>query len=137
LSKQIGEVIAGATSRRWQTSVVSLRFPFIGTGQRLRDHLRPIHADPGVDRAGLWGWLDMRDAARAVLAALTAPLDGHHIVNVAAPDTTALVPTRELLSRYHPSTRVERELGEFESVFAGEKSRSLLGFRPLYGWRSR
>jgi nucleoside-diphosphate-sugar epimerase len=136
LSKQIGEVIAAATSRRWHTSVISLRFPFIGSGERLQTHLRHIHADHGVDRGGLWAWLDMRDAARAVLAALTVPLSGHHIVNVAAPDTTALIPTAELLRRYHPGARVEKDLGEFESLFARSRSRELLGFEPMYEWRS-
>jgi nucleoside-diphosphate-sugar epimerase len=137
LSKQIGEITATATSRRWRTSVASLRFPFIGTGDRLRAHLRQIHADHGVDRGGLWAWLDMRDAARAVLCALTAPLQGHHVVNVVAPDTTALVPTRELLREYHPRARVDRELGEFASLYSGERSRELLGFEPVYGWRSQ
>jgi nucleoside-diphosphate-sugar epimerase len=136
LSKQIGEITATAVSRRWRTSVVSLRFPFIGTGERLRGHLSRIHADHGVDRGGLWAWLDMRDAARAIACALTAPLEGHHIVNVAAPDTTALVPTRQLLREYHPRARVERELGEFESLYSGTRSRELLGFEPMYGWRS-
>jgi nucleoside-diphosphate-sugar epimerase len=136
LSKQIGELVATAASRRWRTSVVSLRFPFIGTGERLRRHLDRIHEDHGVDRGGLWAWLDMRDAARAVVAALTAPLEGHHVVNVTAPDTTALVPTGELLRQYHPDAVVKKELGEFESVFDGDRSRELLGFEPLYGWRS-
>jgi nucleoside-diphosphate-sugar epimerase len=136
LSKHIGEIVAASSSRRWRTSIVSLRFPFIGTGARLQKHLHEVHADHGIDRGGLWAWLDMRDAARAVLAALTVPLAGHHVVNVTAPDTTALIPTAQLLRAYHPSARVERELGEFESLFAGGRARSLLGFESLYGWRS-
>ncbi|MET0236640.1 MAG: NAD(P)-dependent oxidoreductase [Kibdelosporangium sp.] len=135
LSKQVGEVVAGAASRRWQAAVVSLRFPFIGTGSRLRTHLRPIHEDPGVDRGGLWTWLDIRDAVRAIAAALTVPLEGHHVLNVAAPDTTALVPTRDLLRRYHPAARIDRELGEFESLYSSARSRDVLGFEPVYGWR--
>jgi nucleoside-diphosphate-sugar epimerase len=135
LSKQIGETIAAATSRRWQTTVVSLRFPFIGTGARLEHHLQRIHQDPGVDRGGLWAWLDMRDAVGAVHAALTVPLAGHHLVNVVAPDTTALVSTAELLGTYHPTAVITRQLGEFESVYSGQRCRTVLGFEPVYGWR--
>jgi nucleoside-diphosphate-sugar epimerase len=135
LSKQVGETVAAATSRRWRTVIVSLRFPFIGTGSRLVTHLTRIHEDPGVDSGGLWTWLDMRDAVRAIEAALTVPLEGHHVLNVAAPDTTALVPTRELLRRYHPDTRVDPALGEFESVYSSARSRAVLGFEPMYGWR--
>jgi nucleoside-diphosphate-sugar epimerase len=136
LSKQVGETVASAASRRWDMAVVSLRFPFLGTGERLSYHLDRIHADPGVDRGGLWAWLDIRDAAGAVSAALTASVTGHHVVHVTAPDTSALVPTMELVRRYHPASAVAQELGEFESVFAGDRARELLGFSAQHGWRS-
>jgi nucleoside-diphosphate-sugar epimerase len=135
LSKQIGEVVAGAASRRWGIPVVSLRFPFIGTGERLRGHLARIHADVAVDRAGLWAWVDTRDAARAVSAAVVASLDGHHIVNVTAPDTTALVPTAELVRRFHPDALIEVEPCGFATVFDTVRSRESLGFEAVYGWR--
>jgi len=135
LSKQVGELVAATASRRHDMTVVSLRFPFIGAGERLTRHLAPIHADPGVDRAGLWAWLHTADAARAVAAALTADLSGAVAVTVAAPDTTALLPTAELLRRYHPNTTVDREPAAFETVFAVDRSYDLLGFRPEHGWR--
>ena len=136
LSKYLGEIIAGTVSRRWEATMVSLRFPFLGTGDRLRRHIATVHRDPGSDRGSLWGWLDSRDAARAVGAALAAPLTGHTVVNVAAPDTTALEPTRELLRRYHPGTRVEAPLDGFAVPFSTERSRDLLGFAPLHTWRA-
>jgi nucleoside-diphosphate-sugar epimerase len=136
LSKQIGEIVADTASRRWDCSVVSLRFPFFGTGERQRIHFEPIHADPGIDRAGLWAWLDTRDAARAVGAALVAKTVGHQVINVAAPDTVSLLPTRELLRRYHPDTRIDRELGEFETLFDIRRAGELLDFTPEHGWRA-
>jgi nucleoside-diphosphate-sugar epimerase len=36
LSKYVGEQIARTTALRWGTTVVSLRFPFLGSGERLR-----------------------------------------------------------------------------------------------------
>jgi nucleoside-diphosphate-sugar epimerase len=77
LSKHLGEGIANSVALRTGSTVVSLRFPFLGHGARLRRHLDLIHADPGIERGGMWGWLDTRDAARAVEAALTRPLTGH------------------------------------------------------------
>jgi nucleoside-diphosphate-sugar epimerase len=136
LSKYIGELIGVTVSRHWETTVVSLRFPFLGSGERLQRHLALVHADPGVDRAALWGWLDTRDAARAVAAALTRPLAGHVVINVAAPDTTALVPTTELLRRYHPTTRIDAPLDGFDVPFSTRLSRKLLGFTPIHAWRT-
>lgn len=124
------------TALRWGATVVSLRFPFLGSGSRLQTHLDHVHAAPGDDRRGLWAWLDTRDAARAISAALTAPLTGHHLINVVAPDTTALSPTAELIREYHPSTVVAEPLEGFATPFSTTRARELLGFTPIYPWRS-
>lgn len=135
LSKQVGELVAATAARRFGMTVVSLRFPFIGAGERLARHLAPIHADPGADRAGLWAWLHTADAAAAIAAALTAELAGVVAMTVAAPDTTAREHTANLLRRYHPDTMIEVEPTGFETVFAVERAYDLLGFRPDHGWR--
>jgi nucleoside-diphosphate-sugar epimerase len=135
LSKQVGELVAATASRRWDLTVVSLRFPFIGSGKRLLRHLAPIHDDPGVDRAGLWAWLHTADAAGAIGAALTADLTGAEVLTVTAPDSTAREHTGKLLRRYHPDTMIEREPTGFETVFAVDRAYDLLGFRPEHSWR--
>lgn len=135
LSKHLGERIARTVALRWGATVVSLRFPFLGSGDRLRNHLKHVHEQPGGDRRGLWAWLDTRDAARAIEAALTRPLTGHHLINVVAPDTTALEPTAELLRQYHPSSVLTEPLTGFTTPFATERSRELLGFTAAYPWR--
>jgi nucleoside-diphosphate-sugar epimerase len=136
LSKYVGELIADTVARRFGATVLSLRFPFLGTGERLRRHLADVHADPTAERAALWGWLDTRDAAGAIAAALTAPLTGHQVINVLAPDTTSLLPTTELLARFHPSTRIDTELGGFGTPFSTRRAEDLLGFTPAHSWRS-
>lgn len=136
LSKHIGETTAATVSRRYGTTIVSIRFPFLGTGERLRAHLDAVHKDPGCDRGSLWGWLDSRDAARAIGAALRAPAEGHTVVNVAAPDTTALEPTEELLRRYHPATRLDAPLPGFAVPFSLARCHELLDFTPVHTWRT-
>jgi len=135
LSKHLGERIARTVALHSGSTVVSLRFPFLGHGERLRKHLAFVHADPGADRGGLWSWLDTRDAARAVQAALTRELTGHQLVDVVAPDTTSLLPTAELLRRYHPSSVLTEPVNGFDTPFRTTRSRELLGFTPIHGWR--
>jgi nucleoside-diphosphate-sugar epimerase len=137
LSKYLGEQIASTTARRWGGTVVSLRFPFLGSGKRLRRHLALVHERPGEGRRILWAWLDTRDAARAIEAALTKPLSGHQLINVVAPDTTALESTAELLRRYHPSSVLTEPLEGFATPFSTQRSRELLGFTAAYSWRSK
>jgi nucleoside-diphosphate-sugar epimerase len=137
LSKYVGEQIACTTALRWGATVVSLRFPFLGSGERLRKHLTRVHERPGDDQRGLWAWLDTRDAARAIEAALTRPLTGHQLINVVAPDTAALEPTAELLKRYHPSTTLAEPPEGFLTPFSTRRARELLGFTAAHSWRSQ
>ena len=135
LSKHLGERIAKTVALRWESTVVSLRFPFLGHGERLRRHLDYVRADPGNDSRGLWAWLDTRDAARAVEAALTRPLTGHSLIQVVADDSSSTVPTAELLRRYHPDSVLTEPINGCDTTFSTACSRELLGFKAMYGWR--
>jgi nucleoside-diphosphate-sugar epimerase len=131
----VTEEIAAATTRRFGTVTVCLRFPFVGADDRLRHRLDDVHRDAGGNRRELWAWVDSRDVARAVLAALTAELTGHQVVNIAATDTTALQPTRELLRTYHPSAELRADLDGHAGLVDTRLATGLLGFTPRYGWR--
>jgi nucleoside-diphosphate-sugar epimerase len=136
LSMTVTEEIAAFATRRFGVATCCLRFPFVGAGDRLRQRLDEVHRDPAGNRRELWAWLDSRDAARAVRAALTAPLSGSHVLNIAAPDTTALKPTRELLRAYHPDAELRAELLDYASLIDTERASQLLGFTPRYTWRT-
>ena len=135
LSMDLTEQIAAQTTRRFGVETVCLRLPFVGTGARLAHRLSEVHEQPAANRRELWAWLDTRDAARAVHAALTADLTGHHVLNIAAPDTTAIEPTRELLDRFHPGTVVRSPLADHESLIDTRLAGTVLGFGTKYGWR--
>jgi nucleoside-diphosphate-sugar epimerase len=136
LSMTVTEEIAAFTTRRFGVATVCLRFPFVGAGDRLRHRLDEVHRDPAGNRRELWAWLDSRDAARAVHAALTAPLTGSHVLNVAAPDTTALKQTRELLRAYHPNAELRSDFPDHASLIDTRQASQLLGFTPRHTWRT-
>ncbi|WP_052849909.1 NAD-dependent epimerase/dehydratase family protein [Streptomyces avicenniae] len=135
LSKVLAEEVAAFTTRRWGTPTISLRFPFVGDGARLQARLDEVAANPAGNRRELWGWLDTRDAAESVAAALRADTDGHHVVNVSAPDTAAQVPTSDLLAAHFPDVPLLRDLPGHAGLFATERAEKLLGFRPAHRWR--
>jgi len=136
LSKQLGETVAQTVARRDSATVLSLRFPFLGTGERLQQMLRNVDKDPGgFSRGELWGWLDTRDAALAVEAALNRPLTGFQIINVTAPDTASRLPSRELVRRYHPTLPAEQAPEGFGTLFSTRRAEELLGFTARHSWR--
>lgn len=136
LSKLFSEQVGAYVTRRYGMPTTLLRMPFVGTGERLRERVELAQRDPGAIRQELWTWLDTRDAARAVHVVLESGVEGHHVVNVAAPDTTSDVPTAELLARFHPASRVARPLEDFASVIDTTAVHELFGFVTEHSWRT-
>jgi nucleoside-diphosphate-sugar epimerase len=110
LSKQADEATAAMVTRRYGTTVVALRFPFIGDDERMAARLAGTTADPGSAAMDSWAYLDVRDAAEATRQALTAPATGFHAVFVAAPEILAPYATEDLIAAYHPGTPLRRRL---------------------------
>jgi nucleoside-diphosphate-sugar epimerase len=132
LSKQVDEATAAMIHRRYGMSVVALRLPFVGTASgRLARMAATVAEDPGCGAADVWSYLDDRDAARALVAALRPAAAGNHVVYVAAPSTLAPQSTEWLVNEFHP--------GVPRPVFPGRSvpidltpARELLGFEARF-----
>ena len=128
LSKLTGESAARMAHRLWGTTVVSLRFPFVGSRDTLVTRKPKIESNPGLLVREGWSYLDLRDAAGVVLAALTAPVDGAIVVGVAAQDPLVDGSTAELLDEFAPGVPIRRPIGARESLVDTTRARTLLGF---------
>ena len=87
-------------------------------------------------RWNLWGYIDARDAAQAILLSLRRSAPGFDRFVIANADTVLDVPTASLIADYYPGIEVRRELGEFETLLSIEKARRELGYEPRFGWRA-
>lgn len=134
LSKQTDEATAAMTARQYGMTVVSMRLPFIGTPEpRLAETAQRYADHPESGASDVWSYLDARDAARAMVAALSPATPGNHVVYVAAPETLAPYPTEELLDRFHPG--VPRPAFEGRTVPIDlTPARDLLGFAARHPW---
>ena len=136
LSKQVGEDICAAASRRTGINTVSLRLMnIISTeGYFALPWPRPTR-ERGL-RFVMWPYVDIRDAARACRLALEASTTGHEACFIAARDTRFDAPTLELLKEVAPPTiKVTSPLAESASVISIEKAHQLLGYEPEHHWR--
>jgi nucleoside-diphosphate-sugar epimerase len=132
LSKRVDEETAAMITRRYGTTVVALRLPFVGAADgRLAEMAAHLVRDPAHGAPDVWSYLDVRDAARALVAALQPGVAGCHVVYVAAPETLAAQPTEDLLEAFHPGVPRPRFPGRAVPIdLTG--ARDLLGFTAAH-----
>lgn len=130
LSKRSGELAARMAARLWDLDAVSLRFPLVAPLDDLERVAARDREDPAARVREGWSYLALEDAARAVHAALVAPVTGAVVVGLAAAETTLEQPTEVALGRWAPGVPLRRPLpGRSSAVDAG-RARELLGFVP-------
>lgn len=136
LSKEIDERTAQMFVRRCGMSVLAYRFHWIATAEEAkRRGADPHGVDQGRDATGLWGYVDLRDAARACRLGIESDLIGFHAFNITAADTIRPEPTKELLRTYLPNVEVRSALPGNTSAWSGARATELLGFTAEHSWR--
>jgi nucleoside-diphosphate-sugar epimerase len=92
--------------------------------------------DPALRRWNLWGYIDTRDAAQAVLRALEAKLPGFDTFVIANADTVMSRPSAELAAEVFPNVPLKHELVGTETLLSIDKAGRLLGYEPTHSWRA-
>ena len=135
LSKEVDERTAEMFARRCGMTVLACRFHWIAEpGEARRVALDPA-ATPDQNANNLWGYLDARDAARAVRLGLAADIDGFVPVNLAAADTLRPEPTEQLIRQVLPGLHLRRPLPDRASGWAIDRARERLGWEPQHSWQ--
>lgn len=145
VSKHALEVTADAFARRPDNdvSITSLRYPWVANETEIRETF--VEADrsrEGLKEAGehtardvLFSYLHIADAARAARLAVETDFDDHETFWTVADDTTAEVPTAELIDDYYPDAHAKREFEGHEALIDVSKAGELLGWEPEHSWR--
>jgi nucleoside-diphosphate-sugar epimerase len=91
--------------------------------------------DPLIRKWNLWGYIDARDGAQAVLKSLEKRGPGFETFIIAAADTVMTTPNAELVKAVFPDAPITGELGINETLLSIGKARRLLGYEPQHHWR--
>lgn len=134
LSKEVDERTCAMFHRRYGMSVLALRLHRVTLPGGARELAREVRERPEEWARNLWGYVDVRDAARAFLLGLEAEGLGFEVFNVTAADTLSEVPTEELIRRHCPGVEIRRPLQGTESAWSIRKADRLLGYRPRHSW---
>ncbi len=60
---------------------------------------------------------------------------GYEVFNVANDDTSVAIPSAEVYDRFYAGVSRQRPLDGFETFYANDKAKRLVGFAPRHGWR--
>jgi UDP-glucose 4-epimerase len=135
LSKVVAEEIAKTVSRRDGVPVASLRPSWIQVPGAY-----PCRADDYVDdldagAGNFWSYVDARDVAGLVEAALTADFTGHEAFNCVGPDNALGRPLRTLVTEQYGSLPADCTVEGDAAAYDTSKAADLLGWTPSHSWR--
>ncbi|WP_323960292.1 NAD-dependent epimerase/dehydratase family protein [Arthrobacter sp. JZ12] len=121
---------------RWdpELSITALRFSNVMDPADYAD-FPSFDADPMLRKWNLWGYIDGRDGAQAVLCALEHASKGFDRFIIAAADTVMSRSSASLAAKVFPAVELVKEVGEHETLLSIDKARRLLGFEPHHSWR--
>jgi len=133
LSKVASEEVAAGVARREGVPVVSLRASWINYPGDYE--VLEFQDDLQVGTGNFWAYVDVRDVAGAVSAALDADVDGHEPVHVMAADNYVGRPTVELFDEAFGGRPDPCDLEGEQCAFSLAKARDVLGWAPQHRWR--
>ena len=121
---------------RWDPTlkIIALRFSNVMNPEDYAEF--PVFdADATLRKWNLWGYIDGRDGAQAVLKALELDTTGFDRFIIAAADTVMSRSNAELVAEVFPDVPVTHDLGEHDTLLSIEKARRVLGYDPQHSWR--
>ena len=136
LSKVVTEEIGKTVARREAISVASLRPSWIQLPDEYpcRD---PAYVDDLSAGAGnYWSYVDVRDVADLVEAALAADFEGHEAFNCVGPDNALGRPLAELIGDYYGSLPDDCTVSGDAAAYSTAKATRMLGWEPTRSWRT-
>jgi nucleoside-diphosphate-sugar epimerase len=135
LSKETDERTAEMFVRRCGMTVLAYRYHWIALPGEARRRATDPNSPPTDGATNLWGYTDIRDAARACRVGLEADVTGFAALNIIANDTLRPEPTEELLRMHLPTAEVRSPLPGNASAWSNARAREVLGFVPEHSWR--
>jgi UDP-glucose 4-epimerase len=141
LSKRLTEDMCEGFTARTGIATVALRPVAVWGPDRCRQTWERWQADPRSEWDPYWeygAFVDVRDVATAVEAALTAPLEGHHRVLLCAPDIAATARALEQAARLTPDVPVAEPIRYQADPWCAlvdcTPARRILGWQAVHGW---
>ncbi|WP_273838453.1 NAD(P)-dependent oxidoreductase [Halococcus sp. PRR34] len=145
IAKHAMEITADGFGRRPDSNMTisTLRYPWVPDEQEVIENFaeadRSMAAikddNPWSGRDVMFSYIHMADATALARKAVEAKYDGHESFWAVAGDTTAAVPTTDVITEFFPEAELRGEFAEYDTLFDLSKAERLLGWTPEHSWR--
>lgn len=145
IAKHAMEVTADGFGRRPDSNLTisTLRYPWVPNEEEVIEYFaeadRSMAAleddDPWSGRDVLFSYLHINDATSIARKAIEADYDGHESFWAVASDTTANVPTADLISEFFPNVECRMTFQRYGALFDISKAEQMLDWTPDRSWR--
>jgi UDP-glucose 4-epimerase len=141
LSKRLGEDMCEAFTSRTGIPTLALRPVWVWEQDQYHHMAERWRADPRSEWEPFWeygAFIDVRDVATAVHAALTVPLAGHHRALLCAASIAGTAPALDLAARLAPRVpvldRARYDKDPRAALIDCAAARTLLNWQPACHW---
>lgn len=134
-AKVAGEEVAKMVTRKYDVPVASIRPSWIQYPGEYNCRDVAESGDLAGGAGNFWSYVDVRDVAGIVAAALDADLAGHEAFHAAAADNYLDRPTVDAVEEFFGALPDDRDLDGDASALSTAKAGESLGWSPEHSWR--
>ena len=135
MSKVVNEVTARSFQARSGIDIYGLRINNVIEPHEYATKFPAFMADPALRRRNIFAYIDARDLGHMVDCCLRTDGLGYEVFNVSNDDTSVAITSAEVLTRFYDGVPTTRDLGEYDTFYANDKAKRLVGFAPRDSWR--
>jgi len=136
MSKVVNEATARSFQARTGIDIYGLRINNVIEPHEYETLFPAFVADPGLRRRNIFAYIDARDLGHMVDCCLRTDDLGYEVFNVSNDDTSVAIPSEEVYERFYAGVPRRRDMGPYETFYANDKAKSLVGFTPGHSWRN-
>ncbi len=135
MSKVCNEVTGRSLQAKTGADIYGLRINNVIEPHEYAEMFPAFMEDPALRRRNIFAYIDVRDLAQMVECCLKTDGLGYEVFNVSNDDCSVAMPSAEIAQTFYKGIDQTREMGEFETFYANDKAKKLVGFKPQHSWR--
>ena len=136
MSKVVNEATARSFQARSGIDVYGLRINNVIEPHEYATKFPAFVEDPSLRRRNIFAYIDARDLGHMVDRCLRTDGLGYEVFNVSNDDSSVGVTSDEVYDRFYSGVPKRREMGEYETFYANDKAKRLVGYSPAHSWRT-